>query len=534
MRLESQLTTTSATYKRYYQHHTVLANDLHQLKQTIALGGGEVAVTREKKKGKLTAKERINELIDEGSSFLELSPLAAWDCYEDTVPAAGLITGIGQVENRTCMIIANDQTVKGGTYYPLTVKKHLRAQHIAEKNHLPCIYLVDSGGAFLPKQSEVFPDEQHFGRIFYNQAQMSAKGIAQISSVHGFCTAGGAYIPAMSDQTIIVKGTGSIFLAGPPLVKAATGEVVSTEELGGAFVHTHKSGVADHLAETDSHALHLVRQVVKHLKPSTSAHASLQQPQEPLYNQDELLGIIPSELSRSFDIRELIARLVDGSELFEFKKEYGETLVTGFSHIQGIRVGILANNGILFSESALKGAHFIELCCQENVPLLFLQNITGFMVGKQYEHEGIAKHGAKLVNAVANASVPKITVVVGGSFGAGNYGMCGRAFDPDFLFMWPNARISVMGGSQAAQVLITVKEQQLAKQQKTLSSEEKQVIQQTICEKYEKEGHAFYSSSQLWDDGVIDPRETRAILAQAFASTLHHDWPRTKFGIFRM
>lgn len=534
MKITSNIHPTSAGYQKNHKHHLNLAEEFEKTLQEISLGGGKQAFAKEEKKGKLTARQRIKELIDEGSSFLELSSFAAWKIYDDQVPAAGIITGIGQVSQRTCMIVANDQTVKGGTYYPLTVKKHLRAQHIARKNHLPCIYLVDSGGAFLPKQSEVFPDEHHFGRIFYNQAQMSAEGIAQISSVHGFCTAGGAYIPAMSDQTVMVKGTGTIFLGGPPLVKAATGEVISAEDLGGALVHTRTSGVADHLAENDQHALSIVRDIVKHLGKVPQAAASLQTPQAPLYDPEELLGVMPCESNKHFEVREIIARIVDGSELFEFKKEYGETLVTGFAHIQGIRVGILANNGILFSESALKGTHFIELCCQENIPLLFLQNITGFMVGKKYEHEGIAKHGAKLVHAVANARLPKITVVIGGSFGAGNYGMCGRAFDPDFLFMWPNARISVMGGEQAAQVLITVKEQQLAKQQKTLSPQDKQKIKDSIHNKYETEGHAFYSSANLWDDGIMDPRKTRSILGKAFAATLHHHWPSTPFGIFRM
>jgi acetyl-CoA carboxylase carboxyltransferase component len=432
------------------------------------------------------------------------------------------------------MIVANDQTVKGGTYYPITVKKHLRAQEIAELHALPCVYMVDSGGAFLPMQDEVFPDRDHFGRIFYNQARMSAKGIPQISSVHGFCTAGGAYIPAMSDQSIIVKGTGTIFLAGPPLVKAATGEEVSAEELGGARVHTAISGVADHCAENDEHAIYLLKEIIAHLGRSGEARVKLRAPAEPAYSAEELLGILPKELSKFVDQREVITRIVDSSDFFEFKKNYGTTLITGFAHIKGMPVGIIANNGILFSESALKATHFIELCCQENTPLLFLQNITGFMVGKKYEHGGIAKDGAKMVHAVATANVPKITVITGGSFGAGNYGMCGRAYNPSYLYMWPNARISVMGGEQAANVLVTVKEQQLEKEAKTLSAAEIQDIKAPILAKYETEGSAYYSSARLWDDGIIDPRSTRDVVAMSLASSLHHDWKDTRFGIFRM
>jgi 3-methylcrotonyl-CoA carboxylase beta subunit/propionyl-CoA carboxylase len=432
------------------------------------------------------------------------------------------------------MIVANDASVKGGTYFPITVKKHLRAQEIAEQNHLPCIYLVDSGGAFLPMQDEVFPDKDDFGRIFFNQARMSAKGIQQISSVHGFCTAGGAYIPAMSDQSVIVKGTGTIFLAGPPLVKAATGEEVTAEELGGARVHTAISGVADHMAENDEHALQIVRQIVRYLGKSVQAPIKLASPEEPAYDPEELLGVVPMDARKAYDIREVIARIVDGSRLFEFKPNYGTTLVAGFAHICGIPVGIIANNGVLFSESALKGTHFIELCTQEHIPLLFLQNITGFIVGKKYEHGGIAKDGAKLVHAVANAQVPKVTLVVGGSFGAGNYGMCGRAYDPRFLFMWPNSRISVMGGEQAADVLATVKIQQLAKQGKTLSAADIAAIRQPILEKYDRESSAYYSSARLWDDGVIDPRRTRQVLAMALSSTLHHNWQETRNGVFRM
>lgn len=515
------------------KYHEKLAH-LHDILKTIELGGGSKAYESQKKKGKKTARERIANLIDPGSSFLELSPLAGFELYDDHVPAGGIVTGIGQVEETSCMIVANDQTVKGGTYYPITVKKHLRAQEIAEKNKLPCLYLVDSGGAFLPMQDEVFPDKDHFGKIFYNQARMSAQGIPQISSVHGFCTAGGAYIPAMSDQSIIVKKTGTIFLAGPPLVKAATGELVSAEELGGAQVHTSISGVADHIAENDDHAIAILRDIVGNLGCRKKQTINLKPPLEPKFSADDIPGLIPDDSQKQFNINEIICRLVDGSKFSEFKKNYGSTLVTGFAHIQGIPVGIIANNGVLFSESALKGTHFIELCCQEQVPLLFLQNITGFMVGKQYEHEGIAKHGAKLVHAVANANVPKITLIVGGSFGAGNYGMCGRAYDPDFLFAWPNAKISVMGGQQAADVLSTVKQQQIKKSGKTLTEEDMEKIRQPILEKYQKESHAYYSSARLWDDGVIDPRDTRKILGMAFASTLHHEWKPSQFGIFRM
>ena len=432
------------------------------------------------------------------------------------------------------MIVANDPGVKGGTYYPITVKKHLRAQEIAEKHRLPCIYLVDSGGAFLPKQDEVFPDRDHFGRIFYNQARMSAQGIAQIASVHGFCTAGGAYIPAMSDQTVIVDGAGTIFLAGPPLVKAATGEDVTAEELGGGRVHTSISGVADHLASSDEDALMIVRDIVASLAPPKAPQLALQNPRAPRYSSDEILGIIPADPRKSFDVREIIARLVDASDFFEFKKDFGSSLVTGFAHLNGIPIGIIANNGILFSESSLKATHFIELCCQEKRPLLFLQNITGFMVGKAYEHGGIAKDGAKMVHAVANAKVPKITVVIGNSYGAGNYGMCGRAFDPSFLFMWPKSKIAVMGAEQAAEVLVTVKRQQLAKQKLNFSESDALALKKPILEKYAVESSAYYGSARLWDDGVIDPRDTRKILAMAFAACIQSEWPETRFGVFRM
>ena len=534
MRITSKIDRNSDTFRHNHAYHLGLVEKLEALQREVGFGGGEATQAKLLKQGKLPARERIQKLIDPGTEFLELSHAAGLELYDTPVPAGGIVTGIGVVHGRPCMIVANDASVKGGTYFPITVKKHLRAQEIAEQNYLPCIYLVDSGGAFLPMQDEVFPDKDDFGRIFFNQARMSSKGIQQISSVHGFCTAGGAYIPAMSDQSVIVRGTGTIFLAGPPLVKAATGEEVTAEELGGAKVHTSISGVADHLAEDDDHALQILRQIVKYLGRPKAAPVKLQTPEEPDYDSDELLGVVPHESRKAFDIREVIARIVDGSKLFEFKANYGNTLICGFAHIEGMPVGILANNGVLFSESALKGTHFIELCGQEKIPLLFLQNITGFIVGKKYEHGGIAKDGAKLVHAVANAKVPKFTVVVGGSFGAGNYGMCGRAYDPRYLFMWPNAKISVMGGEQAADVLATVKIQQLAKQGNSLSEADIKAIRQPILDKYEKESSAYYSSARLWDDGIIDPRKTRGILAKALASTLHHEWEETRNGIFRM
>ncbi len=534
MKLTSQIHTSSADFKQNRATHEKIAAELQAKLQVAAEGGGAKAAEYQKSQGKMLPRERVQKLIDPGSEFLELSQLAGEGLYDDQVPAGGIVTGVGQVSGRTCLIVANDQTVKGGTYYPITVKKHLRAQEIAERNRLPCIYLVDSGGAFLPMQAEVFPDKDDFGRIFYNQARMSGMGIQQISSVHGFCTAGGAYIPAMSDQSVIVRGTGTIFLGGPPLVKAATGEDVTAEELGGAEVHTSISGVSDHLAENDGHALAILRDVVAYLGPAAQAKVKLREPEAPAYDPEELLGVLPMDARKFFDAREIIARVVDGSEFFEFKRNYATTLVTGFAHVKGIPVGVIANNGVLFSESALKAAHFIELCAQEHVPLLFLQNITGFIVGKQYEHRGIAKDGAKLVHAVANARVPKITLIVGGSYGAGNYGMCGRAYDPRYLFMWPNARISVMGGEQAANVLATVKEQQLQRQGLTFSAEDAQKLKAPILAKYEKESSAYYASARLWDDGIIDPRRTRDLLAMALASTLHHDWDETKFGIFRM
>lgn len=534
MRISSKIDRNSEHFQQNVAYHQQLTQELNARLEEARLGGGAQVIEGLRKQGKLPARERIQKLVDPGSDFLELSSLAGHELYDSAVPSGGIVTGVGMIQGRPCMIVANDASVKGGTYFPITVKKHLRAQEIAAQNHLPCIYLVDSGGAFLPMQDEVFPDKDDFGRIFYNQARMSSLGIQQISSVHGFCTAGGAYIPAMSDQSVIVRGTGTIFLAGPPLVKAATGEEVTAEELGGAKVHTSISGVADHMAENDDHALQIVRQIVKYLGKSDQCPVKLETPEEPHYDPEELLGVVPMDARKAYDIREVIARVVDGSRLFEFKPNYGTTLVTGFAHICGIPVGIIANNGVLFSESALKGTHFIELCTQEKIPLLFLQNITGFIVGKKYEHGGIAKDGAKLVHAVANANVPKVTCVVGGSFGAGNYGMCGRAYEPRYLFMWPNARISVMGGEQAADVLATVKVQQLAKQGKTLTSDELAAIREPILKKYEKESSAYYSSARLWDDGVIDPRKTRQVLAMALASTLHHNWDKTVNGVFRM
>jgi acetyl-CoA carboxylase carboxyltransferase component len=483
---------------------------------------------------KLLVRDRIERLLDQNTPFLELSPLVAFGVYPDEVPAAGLVTGIGLVHGREVMVIANDATVKGGTYYPLTVKKHLRAQEIALENHLPCIYLVDSGGAFLPRQAEVFPDKEHFGRIFYNQARMSALGIPQVAVVMGSCTAGGAYIPAMSDETIIVRGTGTIFLGGPPLVKAATGEEVTAEELGGGDVHTRLSGVADHLAEDDDHALGLARDVVRNLGPAQRFPLPQDTPEEPHYDPRELYGIVPRDIRKPFDMREVIARIVDGSYFHEFKARYGPTLVCGFARIHGYPVGILANNGILFSESALKGTHFIELCNTRKIPLIFLQNITGFMVGKKYEHGGIAKDGAKMVNAVANAPVPKFTVIIGGSFGAGNYGMCGRAYGPRLLFMWPSARISVMGGEQAAMTLLTVKLEQLRAKGLQMSEEEQQKFIEPILKKYEEEGSPYYSTARLWDDGILDPLDTRNVLALGIATALNAPLLETAYGIFRM
>lgn len=507
---------------------------LHGLLDHVQRGGGAKAQERHTSRGKLLPRERINRLLDLGSPFLELSQLAAHDVYGEDVPAAGLIAGIGRVEGVECMIIANDATVKGGTYYPLTVKKHLRAQTIAQQNRLPCIYLVDSGGANLPRQDEVFPDREHFGRIFFNQANMSAEGIAQIAVVMGSCTAGGAYVPAMADETIMVREQATIFLAGPPLVKAATGEVVSAEDLGGADVHCRVSGVADHYADSDDHALALARRCVANLNWRKLGQLQTRPSQAPLYGDDELYGVIPADAKQPFDVREVIARLVDGSVFDEFKALFGTTLVCGFAHLHGYPIAILANNGILFAEAAQKGAHFIELACQRGIPLLFLQNITGFMVGQKYEAGGIAKHGAKLVTAVACANVPKFTVIIGGSFGAGNYGMCGRAYDPRFLWMWPNARIGVMGGEQAAGVLVQVKREQAERSGQTFSAEEEATLRQPILDQYEHQGHPWYSSARLWDDGVIDPAQTRDILGLAISASLNAAIEPTRFGVFRM
>jgi 3-methylcrotonyl-CoA carboxylase beta subunit len=511
-----------------------LADDLRARVERIKGGGGEAARERHLGRGKLLPRERVRRLLDSGSPFLELSQLAASGLYGDEVPAAGLITGIGRVAGRECVVVANDATVKGGTYFPVTVKKHLRAQEIAEQNHLPCIYLVDSGGANLPNQDEVFPDRDHFGRIFFNQANLSARGIPQIAVVMGSCTAGGAYVPAMADESIIVKEQGTIFLGGPPLVKAATGEVVSAEELGGAEVHTRTSGVADHYAENDTHALAIARRIVAALNRPKSTPLELRAPQEPHYDPAELYGLIPRDLRQPYDVREVIARLVDGSEFDEFKALYGQTLVCGFAHLWGYPVGILANNGILFSESALKGAHFIELCAQRGIPLVFLQNITGFMVGRRYEAGGIAKDGAKLVTAVACARVPKFTVILGGSFGAGNYGMCGRAYSPRFLWMWPNARISVMGGEQAAAVLATIRRDGLAARGEDWPADDEERFKAPIRAQYEEQGHPYYATARLWDDGIIDPLDTRMALGLGISAALNAPPEPTRFGIFRM
>lgn len=541
--LASTLDLKDVHFRLNAEHHRALAEELRQRLITVRAGGGPKYRAQHEARGKLFVRARIERLLDPGSPFLELSALAAWGMYDEQAHSAGIVTGIGRVAGREVMIVANDATVKGGSYYPLTVKKHLRAQEVAEQNYLPCIYLVDSGGAFLPMQDEVFPDKDDFGRIFYNQARMSAKKIPQIAAVMGSCTAGGAYVPAMSDEAIIVKGTGTIFLGGPPLVKAATGEDVTAEELGGADVHTRLSGVADHFAEDDDHALELVRGIVETLGDggwgtgdghhSVSGHRFPVEP--PLYSPEEIYGVIPRTFREAYDVREIIARLVDGSRFREFKARYGTTLVCGFAAIHGYPVGILANNGILFSESALKGAHFIELCEQRGIPLLFLQNITGFMVGRQYEAGGIAKDGAKMVHAVANASVPKLTVIIGGSFGAGNYGMCGRAYNPRFLWMWPNARISVMGGEQAASVLLTVKQDQLAREGKPqMSPEEANEFMRPTLEKYEHEGSPYYSTARLWDDGILDPAETRDVLGLALAVVAQAPREEGGFGVFRM
>ncbi|WP_349357322.1 carboxyl transferase domain-containing protein [Stappia sp.] len=532
--LRSNSTTHGAEVEANRAAWADLAADLTDKRATAARGGNERARQRHLGRGKLLPRERVTRLLDPGTPFLEVGGLAALGLYDDAIHGAGVITGIGRVSGRECMIVCNDATIKGGTYYPMTVKKHLRAQEIAMENRLPCIYLVDSGGANLPNQTEVFPDREHFGRIFYNQATMSSMGIPQIAVVMGSCTAGGAYVPAMSDETIIVRRQGTIFLAGPPLVKAATGEEVSAEDLGGADVHAKVSGVADHYAVDDDQALAQARRIVANLNKAKTPDIPLVPARDPLLDPAELSSVVPVDLKKQYDIREVIARIVDGSEFDEFKATYGTTLVTGFARIMGIPVGIVANNGILFSESALKGAHFVELCCQRRIPLLFLQNITGFMVGREYEAGGIAKDGAKLVTAVACARVPKITVIVGGSYGAGNYGMCGRAYQPRFLFMWPNARISVMGGEQAASVLATVKRDNIEADGGSWSAEEETAFKTPIREKYEAEGHPYYATARLWDDGIILPEETRRVLGLAFSATLNAPVPETRFGVFRM
>ncbi|TAG78742.1 MAG: methylcrotonoyl-CoA carboxylase [Burkholderiales bacterium] len=532
--LDSKLNPRDANFVASREAMQSLVDDLNAKLAKVALGGGDDARKKHTSRGKMLPRDRVQGLLDVGSPFLELSPLAAHDLYDNAAPSAGIITGIGRVSGRECVIVANDATVKGGTYFPMTVKKHLRAQEIAEQNRLPCIYLVDSGGANLPNQDEVFPDRDHFGRIFFNQANMSAQGIAQIAAVMGSCTAGGAYVPAMSDESIIVRDQGTIFLAGPPLVKAATGEVVSAEDLGGGDVHTRLSGVADHLAQNDAHALGIARSVVANLGAKESASLPKEEAKPPRFDPKELYGVIPADTRKPFDVREVIARIVDDSAFDEFKARYGTTLVCGFAHIEGMPVGIVANNGVLFSESALKGAHFIELCCQRKIPLVFLQNITGFMVGRKYENEGIARNGAKMVTAVACAQVPKFTVIIGGSFGAGNYGMCGRAYSPRFLWMWPNARISVMGGEQAASVLATVKRDGIEAKGGAWSKDEEEAFKQPIRAQYEHEGHPYYATARLWDDGVIDPADTRRVLALGLAASLNAPIEDTKFGVFRM
>jgi 3-methylcrotonyl-CoA carboxylase beta subunit len=533
-RISSKIRTDSAEFKANQEKMIAAVARLRERLAQAREGGGARYVQRHRDQGKLPVRERIDLLLDNGSPFLELSPLAAWEMYDSEAPGAGLVTGVGRVMGREALIVANDATVKGGTYYPITVKKHVRAQQVALDNRLPCIYLVDSGGAFLPLQAEVFPDKDHFGRIFFNQARMSAESIAQIAVVMGSCTAGGAYVPAMSDETIIVKGTGTIFLGGPPLVKAATGEDVTAEELGGADVHTRLSGVADYLAEDDPHALRLARTIVSTLNTRKILPADVTEPEEPAYDPQELYGVVSADVRKPYDVREVIARLVDASRFDEFKERYAPTIVTGFARLHGLLIGMVASNGVLFSESALKATHFIELCNMRGIPLVFLQNITGFMVGKQYERGGIAKDGAKMVHAVANSVVPKFTLIIGGSFGAGNYGMCGRAYEPRFLWMWPNARISVMGGEQAAGVLATVKRDQLSRENKTLSREEEEQIRQPILDKYELEGSPYYSTARLWDDGILDPAQTRNALALALSVSFNAPIPPPRFGVFRM
>jgi 3-methylcrotonyl-CoA carboxylase beta subunit len=534
MPLHSTTDPASSEFVRNAEAMRALVAELRGRLDQVAGGGGEASRARHTSRGKMLARQRVDLLIDPGTAFLELSPLAAYGLYGGDVHSASIVTGVGRISGRECVVVANDATIKGGTYYPMTVKKHLRAQDIARQNNLPCIYMVDSGGAFLPQQDEIFPDERHFGRIFYNQAQMSAAGIPQIAIVMGSCTAGGAYVPAMSDESIIVRNQGTIFLGGPPLVKAATGEVVTAEELGGADVHSRQSGVTDHYAQNDSHAIGIARRIVATLKPPTRTALNMREPREPLFAPEEIYGVVPADGRKPFDVHDIIARLVDGSEFDEFKKLYGQTLICGFAHIWGYPVGIIANNGILFSESSLKGAHFIELCCQRNIPLVFLQNITGFMVGKKYEAGGIARDGAKLVTAVATAGVPKFTVVIGGSYGAGNYGMCGRAYSPRFLWMWPNARISVMGGEQAAMVLSQVRRDNIEAKGETWSAEEEDKFRAPIRAQYDNQGSPYYATARLWDDGVIDPADTRLVLGLGLSAAANAPIEATRFGLFRM
>jgi 3-methylcrotonyl-CoA carboxylase beta subunit/propionyl-CoA carboxylase len=533
-RLPSHVRLDGEEFAANRRHHEALAAELRERLALIRKGGGERALRRHREQGKMTARERIDSLLDPGSPFLEIAPLAAWDMYDGEAPSAGLVTGIGRISGVEVMIVANDATVKGGTYFPLTVKKHLRAQEIAHQNHLPCVYLVDSGGAFLPLQAEVFPDREHFGRIFYNQARLSAARIPQIAAVMGSCTAGGAYVPAMSDEAVIVRGTGTIFLGGPPLVKAATGEDVTAEDLGGADVHARRSGVVDHYAEDDAQALRITRDIVATLNRRKGAALDIAESEEPAYDPAEMYGVVPTDLRKAYDVREVIARIVDGSRLAEFKALYGQTLVCGFARIHGMLTGIIANNGVLFVESADKGTHFIELCGQRRIPLIFLQNITGFIVGRQYEAAGIARAGAKMVHAVATCGVPRVTVIIGGSYGAGNYAMCGRAYEPRFLWMWPNARINVMGPEQAAGVLVTVKRDQLAREGAMLSAEEEDHIVGPILEKYEHEGNAYYSTARLWDDGIIDPAQTREVLALSLSAALNAPIEGMKPGVLRI
>jgi acetyl-CoA carboxylase carboxyltransferase component len=532
--IESNIQAQDPAFQENRSHMESLADELAKNLNSVRERDGTDAAALHRSRGKMLVRERIQTLLDPGAPFLEFSPLAAWKMYEDENPAGGIVTGIGNIHGKQVVIVANDATVKGGTYYPITVKKHLRAQEIALENRLPCIYLVDSGGAFLPLQADVFPDRDHFGRIFYNQSQMSAEGIPQVAVVMGSCTAGGAYIPAMSDEVVIVRKQGTIFLAGPPLVKAATGEEVDAETLGGAEVHTRQSGVADHYAMDDDHALAIVRNIAENFIYDKDSGVEVFDPEPPIYDPEEIYGIIPSDTRRQYDVREVIARVVDGSRFQEFKENYGETLVCGFARIWGYRIGIVANNGVLFSESALKGTHFIELCAHRRIPLLFLQNITGFMVGREYEAQGIAKDGAKMVMAVANAAVPKFTVIIGSSFGAGNYGMCGRAYQPRFLWSWPNSRISVMGGPQAAGVLLSVRTDQLARQGQTMTEEEQENLQQPILDKYEEEGSPYFSTARLWDDGIIDPKDTRDVVGLGIAAAANAPIPESKWGVFRM